>query len=288
MPEFKKTYNLVGVKIRVLANHGYFIKFCDDYLGSIPGHIKIPGSINITLGYRLGRMPSRSLKGGKKKIYSDNSIIDIRDKTICSYYPALPPYRRSGFLIIPIWKLLMRLGCCPMHGALVKSGDKLIAFFGPSQSGKSTLSLAAMAHGFSLLCDDHFFVKDSGKTLRIFPFAKKIKLKNPHKKPSLDPNKTEISLKKSYFRSKSLIIVFPRYSPKKKISLRPVSKKDALLKLIKDNLWFKSGQTGNIRKRKEKADSIFQVWEKSTFYELGYNDTNLAKGGLKILQSIIQ
>lgn len=286
MPVLKRVYNVGGFRINVLTNESYFLGLLDNCLGRSSAQRKTKGVFSVTLKISSRPFAFASDHSDKNIIHFENSIINISQRIIYSYYPSFPAAEQVGILFSPLWCLLIHLDYYPIHGALIKSNSSFIALLGPGGSGKSTLSSVSSMYGFSLICDDHFFVKNIEKSIKIFPFVKAIKVKNMHNKSSLNLANLKISLGKAYFLAKRLVIVFPRYSIKGRMRLCPVSKKSGVLKLIGDNLIFKTWQPDNKKDKMKMLDFIFQLEKKSSFYELTYNDSNIFSGGLKILHNI--
>jgi len=286
MPVLKRTYNAGGFRINVLASESYFIRLLDNYLNKIPLQTKALGVFNVTLKISSSPFAFTSLQSDKNIIHFENSLIDISQRIIYSYYPNLPAAEEAIILLNPLWYLLLYLDYYPLHGALIKSGSDFLAFFGPSGSGKSTLSSASCMYGFSLICDDYFFVKNTEKTIKILPFTKAVKVRNIHNKSPLNLDSLKISLKQAFFLTKSLVIIFPKYSLKKKMRLCSISNKQGVLNLMGDNLFLKTGQPDNKKSRIKMLDFIFQLGKKSSFYELVYNDSNIFSEGLQALDDI--
>lgn len=286
MPVFKKIYNTGSFRINVLTNENYFISLLDNCLGGSSTQTSSLDVFNVTL--KISNNPFTLASGQNKKniIHFQNSIIDTSQRIIYSYYPSFPAAEEAGILFSPLWCLLIYLNYYPMHGALIKSGSDFIAFFGPGGSGKSTLASASCMQGFSLICDDYFFVKNTEKTIKILPFVKTVKVRNIHKKSLLDLNNLKISPRQAYFLAKRLVIVFPRYSVKERMRLCPISNKYGILRLMGDNLILETGQPDNKKGKMKMWDFIFQLEKKLSFYELTYNDSNISSGELQILHKI--
>lgn len=286
MPVLKRVYNAGGFRINVLASGKYFIRLLDDYFRGSSTQTRSIGVFSVTLKISSRPFAFASGHSDKNIIHFESSIIDISQRIIYSYYPSFPAAEQAGILLRPLWYLLIYLDYHPMHGALIRSDSDFIAFFGPSGSGKSTLSTASSMYGFSLICDDYFFVKNTGKAIKIVPFVKAVRVRNIHNKSSLNLDSLKISLGQAYFLAKRLVIVFPRYSIKERMRLCPVSNKYGILRLMGDNLMLKTGQPDNKKGMMKMLDFIFQLEKKSSFYELAYNDSNIFSGGLQILHNI--
>jgi len=286
MPVFKRTYNAGGFRINVLTNESYFIKLLDNCLRVALTKTKTNGVFSVTLKILDKPLTIAPGKNNKNIVHFGNSIIDIPQRIIYSYYPSFPAAEEAVILLNPLWCLLLYLDYYPLHGALIKSGNDFLAFFGPSGSGKSTLSSASCMYGFSLICDDYFFVKNTEKTIKILPFTKVVKVRNIHNKSPLNLDSLKISLKQAFFLAKRLVIIFPKYSLKKRMRLCPISNKHGVLNLMGDNFFLKTGQPDNKKIRIRMLDFIFQLGKKSSFYELVYNDSNIFSGGLQALDDI--
>jgi hypothetical protein len=274
MPVIKKIYNAVGIRIKIITGNKIIIHLLDNYFDSAIGKRNIPGSFNATIYYQSNCLTGQQTAETKRTIRFKNSIINLPKRIIHSYCPKIPASEQTAILLEPLWQLLTRLGYYSLHGALIKSTNRLIAFFGPSGSGKSTLSSASLKHGFSLACDDFFFIKSVGKNIKIIPFAKKVKVKNIRKKTFLNLNDIRINSRKAYFLAKKMVIIFPRYSAKKKARLHSISKKYGILEVLKDNLALKI-EGMNKKDYVEISDLIFQIGEKTSFYELTYHDCDV-------------
>ena len=285
-PVLKKVYNTGGFRINVSTTEEHFIRLLDHYLKGSSTQAGTSGVFNVTLKISKKPFPFVSGKNDKNILNFENFTIDIPQKVIYSHYPNFPTAEQAGILLSPLWFLMVCLDYCPIHGALIKSSGDFIAFLGPGGSGKSTLSSASSMYGFSFICDDYFFVKNTKKTIKIIPFVKAVKVRNIHNKSPLNLNNLKISSGQAYFLAKRLIIVFPRYSANKKMCLSQVSNKYGVLKLIGDNLFLKTGQPDNKKARMKLLDFIFQLEKKSSFYELSYNDSNIFSGELKTLHNI--
>lgn len=282
----KRVYNAGGIRINVFTSEKYVIGLLDNYFKGSPTQTKTIGIFSATLKISSRPFAFASALRGKNIIHFNNSIIDISQRIIYSYYPNSPAAEEAYILLRPLWCLLIYLDYYPMHGALIRSNGNFITFFGPSGSGKSTLSLASSIYRFSLLCDDYFFVKNTEKAIKIIPFVKPVKVRNIHNKSSLNLDRLKISLAQAYFLAKKLIIIFPKYSLKKKMRLCSVSNKIGILKLIKENPILETEQPDNKKSKMKMLDFIFRLEKKSSFYELAYNDSNLFSGELKILHNI--
>jgi len=275
IPLIKKTYSAVGVKINIVTKRNGIIELLDEYFDSDVANYRCPGAIDVTLYYQT--VPPAKLHSARKNglFLSKGSIIDAKRRIIYSRCPRLPKAGQAAILLDPLWQLLLHLGYYPLHGALIRSGGRLIAVFGPSRSGKSTISSASLKYGFSLCCDDFFFVRNNGKNIEILPFAKKVKVRNIQRKTFLDPKRIGITSTKSRFSVKNMAALFPRYSLGKNARLSQLSKKLGIIRIIKENLALKNEQIGK-KRGAEMLDLIFRVGEKTNFYELTYHDWNIS------------
>jgi hypothetical protein len=273
----KKTYSAVGVKINIVTGENGIIELLDEYFDPDIANYRCPGAIDVTLYYQ--KVTPAKLHSARKNglfLYK-GSIIDAKRRIIYSQCPRLPRAGQAAILLDPLWQMLLHLGYYPLHGALIRSGRHLIAVFGPSRSGKSTIASASLKYGFSLCCDDFFFVRDNGKDIEILPFAKKVKVRNIQRKTFLDPERIGITSRKSRLSVKNIIVVFPGYSSQKNACLCGIPRKSGIFKVIEENLMLENKRI-NKEMSAEMLSLIFRLGEKTNFYELIYHDYNISGG----------
>ena len=187
----------------------------------------------------------------------------------------------------PIRFILAQQGLFPLHASVVcKNGDCLI-INGPQNSGKSTLALMFCQNGFTYLSDDDCFVRNTGslipfptkagltsKSITKFSLLKKYVIKN-----YLYGKKQRISLSRFFSPAnlktyKCKVLLFPRYKTHAKISLYPLSKNEALNRMIQEN----SSAYYNRGYKKIFVDNfqaLYEIVRKVRAFELIYNDRRL-------------
>jgi hypothetical protein len=81
------------------------------------------------------------------------------------------------FLLGPVWSILChQRGLLPLHAACVRSGDRVLAFAGPSGMGKSLLAAGLDLRGYPLLCDDAATFDAGETTIALLETASQAKL----------------------------------------------------------------------------------------------------------------
>ncbi len=277
MLSFTKSYVTPGLKIKVIANHKYFLDLIDEYCGQEMCKKTGNSTFNITLN--IFRRPFKPFPSSNRKdiIHFENSLIDIGRKEIYSYYPSFYMAGQPGILLRPLWCLLYYLGYYPLHAALVKKGKNFLAFFGPSGSGKSTFASFLAQQGFIFICDDHFFIKNTGRYFKIIPFMKMMRVRNAENKEGFKMGELNTEEWRSYFYAQNLIIMFPRYRQERTPRLKRISNKEGILLLMADNLVFRTGQPDNRVGQINMLDFLIRLEKKGRFFEISYNDKGLAQ-----------
>lgn len=149
------------------------------------------------------------------------------------------------------FNILKRLNLFHLHGsAVTKDGNGIIIPGGP-EDGKTTTALSFLRAGFKILSDDQVFLqkRDSGiyalgfddgifitnKTISFFPELKIFKEVPLYKKGR--QFKKRIEIKKLFPNSiaqktKISLIIFPKIVANQKTRLEPISKSQALIKML--------------------------------------------------------
>jgi len=276
MPIFKKTYNAGGFRIKVAADERYFIKLLDDYFWT-----ELPpsnsSSLRVTFNISSREIPVNLKKSGKKLIPYENSLIDVPRRTIYNYCPEAPYPEQVGILFRPLSCLMIYMGYYPLHGALSRAERDFVAVMGPSRCGKSTLSGRLALNGFSLLCDDCFFVRKTTDGFKIIPFYKRLNVKNISDQRIFRSGFGKSRSVKAFYNAKRFTVIFPNYSLKHKTGLRPLTRKEGALRLIGGNLALETGQPDNETSKKKMLQCLMQFKKGSDFFELTYRDRHLQK-----------
>jgi len=285
MPRFTKLYVNSGFRIKVAADNKHFLNILNDYCGQAKRGQNGNAAFKIGMEISCGVLPRAFKQNQPGVLRYENSLIDIKNKKIRSYYPRISKVDQAGILLRPLWCFLNHLGFYPLHGALIKRGEKFLTFMGPAGSGKSTFAFLLAQRGFTLICDDHFFIKEEGNRLKVAPFAKNIKIRSIEKKIGFKINSEKINQQKipAFYFAKEFFIIFPRYSSGDKTVLRRISNKEGALRLIYDNFVLKTGQADNRMGQMNLLNFFARLEKKSRFFELIYDDSHLAEAAALIL-----
>jgi len=276
MSIFKKTYHAGGFRIAIVADDRYFIKLLDDYFWTELPQLRL-SPLRITINISSREMPVNLKKYGKKLTPYENSLIDVPRRTIYTYCPDAPYPEQVGILFRPLSCLMICLGYYPMHGALSQAGRDFVAIMGPSRCGKSTLSGHLALNGFSLLCDDCFFVRKIADGFKIIPFYKRLNVKNISDQKIFRSGFGKSQSVKAFYNAKRFTVIFPDYSAKRKTRLSPVTRKEGALRLIGGNMALETGQPDNETSKKKMLQCLMQFEKGSDLFKLTYRDSYLRK-----------
>ena len=166
------------------------------------------------------------------------------------------------------------------HASTISKNNHSIMFTGDSGNGKSTLISILMANGYNVIADDFSPVLRSDFKTYCFPSAISIKEKSFNLIEQLYPdfiNYNEYYINELKGNVKYLppisketsancsSVIWVKYAKGTESSLKKVSIKDALKKILPD-AWISN---------KEVNAKAFLKWiEKTAFYELNYSDNN--------------
>ncbi len=202
--------------------------------------------------------------------------------------------------INPLVQLLGVQGYHFIHGALVSKDCDGVLICGANGSGKTSISMMLVKHGFQLLSDDKclyrtpvtFFpipqpIHATRELIRRIPVLKTRKIAgfmDPERdRQCIDGHSLFLGSRPRALRSKA--IVFPEFSGKKKPALRPLSPADAFERLLADRnntfhaAWSKKSAAGNIF-------AIHELTRSAPAYALTYNDRNLKNIGDRMLDLV--
>ena len=166
------------------------------------------------------------------------------------------------------------------HASTISKNNRSIMFTGDSGNGKSTLVSILMANGYNVIADDFSPVLRTDFKTYCFPSAISIKEKSYNLIEQLYPelksfNEYYINELKGNVKYLPPIsketsancssVIWVKYAEGTESSLKKVSIKDALKKILPD-AWISN---------KEVNANAFLKWiEKTAFYELNYSDNN--------------
>jgi len=190
----------------------------------------------------------------------------------------------------PLRFILAKRGLFSMHAAAVSKGEKAIIICGPQNSGKSTLALTLAHDGFDFLADDDCFIKLSknknllvclptktgfnSEVLAKYPGLKRHIIKDYHygKKQRLSLH--EVLAKKNTGPHACKMILFPKYSMRKKACLVSMPREKAIETLIKENQYYKNEYKDL---HVENFWTIYNLVKGAEAFEVLYNINSLAE-----------
>lgn len=190
----------------------------------------------------------------------------------------------------PLRFILAHYGLFFLHASAVCKGKDCILFSGKQSSGKTTLALSLAQNGFKFLADDDCFVKSSQRKNIIIPLPTKAGLTDklirrfPEFKQSVLKNyaygdKQRISLNNFSLYAKPQkyvckILLFPKFKAHTKITLNPLSKEEALRRLINENSSIYS-RPGYKKLSVNNFWTLYNFTNKVKAFEIIYSDEKL-------------
>jgi len=276
MTILKKTYNAGGFRIAIAADEQHFIRLLDDYFWTeLPRSYGSPMRVTINISGR--ELPVYPGKSRKNIISYEDSLIDVSRRMIYDYCPDAPYPDQVGMLFRPLSSLMIYMGYYPIHGALSRAGMDFVAILGPSGCGKSTISGNLALRGFSLLCDDCFFIKKVADGFTIIPFYKRLNVKNISDRDIFRAGFSKPQHIKASYTAKRFNVIFTQYSAKRDTGLTPLTRKAGALRLIGGNMALETGHPDNEATKRKMLKCLMQFEKSSTFYKLTYKDRCLRK-----------
>ena len=209
-------------------------------------------------------------------IYKNNQIVGSWDSTQLHEFQG----KFSMELICSFYNKTEHDWMGVFHASTISKNNRSIMFTGDSGNGKSTLVSILMANGYNVIADDFTPVLRTDFKTYCFPSAISIKEKSYNLIEQLYPelksfNEYYINELKGNVKYLPPIsketsancssVIWVKYTEGKESSMKKVSIKDALKKILPD-AWISN---------KEVNANAFLKWiEKTTFYELNYSDNN--------------
>lgn len=245
---------------------------------------------------------SRVVYSGTKKLlcHLKDNIAEIRvdyknSRVKGAIYEVREEYKETivgAVFIEPLRFIFARYGLFFLHAAAVAKGRDCVLISGLQNSGKTTLSMILARNGFDFLADDDCFVKFKSNESILFPFPTKIgfsdKLLTTYPELKKDVASNPRWAKKYRISSRNIfssngsdktyacrVILFPKYSNESDVSLKKVSKRDALYRIIgenKDIYYIK----GHKELALENFRTLYNLTNKTDSFELLYNDKILS------------
>lgn len=192
-----------------------------------------------------------SLGNSLARILADPKTGEIRGD-IYNYKESLKERILDLVFTQPLHYILRYRGFYFLHASAICKDHQIVLITGPQDCGKSTLAITLSQNGFGFLTDDKCFLKISKKGISIIPLPFKVGISDEYLKrhPELKKyivkkyrfgkkqrfSKIHISKVDNILDVKFKMILFPKYQKSKAISIRPLSKKDALNRLEKEHL----------------------------------------------------
>lgn len=203
---------------------------------------------------------------------------------------------KSNFFLVGLIHLLAQYGYYDLHGAGLINNGCGVLFLGPSGSGKSSLALNLVKEGWHYASDDSAVMKAHDNHVSVLSFRKnfyvdptaaerfpELKREINHQ-GQLNGDKYFIDLQKIWpgqFQAQLVPgkIIFCQVSGKQASRIRPLTKKDALLRLLPQSASIFFNQSFAI----QQIDTLKQLIEQADCYHLEagfdvYDDPHKAAG----------
>ena len=188
----------------------------------------------------------------------------------------------------PLQFILAYHGFFFLHASMVAKNRSCILIAGPQDCGKSSIALILAKNGYNLLSDDDCFIKSTKSRVQVFPFPTKIGVSKQILK--LYPGLAKHIIKDYCYGTKKRIsmqaisksshtnwcqcksIIFPRYKTARKASIRRISQREAVKKLLD------SGRKASSEQQfKKRFWNIYVLAKEASLFELTYNDNRLSE-----------
>lgn len=251
------------------ANYTYNHRICDNN--------RLEGSVSHPLSEIITDPWAKTIQGTISPLFKPDSFSQERLLDIALFQPLRYILSHHGYFF---------LHCAAIYN---NAGGVLIA--GPQNSGKSTIAVALLKHGFNFYCDDKMFLLDDpDNCLRILPLPTKVGIGNPGcpiwkpylEKANLSPfgNKHRFSRYHltewpypEIVRARS--IVLPCYETKTtQGNVTEISNEDALGMILQENFHLPDQCLFTYSAEKQRNILHKLVYQSKTFL-LHYNEENL-------------
>lgn len=102
--------------------------------------------------------------------YYGRHLVSTDGRSIASALPSVPPARWQRLFFAQVLPLASALnGLCLFHGSAVALGGHVVAFVGPSGSGRTSLTAQLVALGASFVTDDVLALETAGAGVVVHP-----------------------------------------------------------------------------------------------------------------------
>jgi hypothetical protein len=168
---------LLGSRFQFQSNSEALLGIVDSAYGGVPPHKLSAVAPRMRIGLQLSSSkprhkrseppPLQLLSGaglvGGATGSSTFVLMDAAARSACVNVPAqmlrFPYHIRYELIEFAVFTLATRVqGLIPLHGACVAKGPRGVVLMGASGSGKSTVSLQCLLHGFDFVSEDSTFV----------------------------------------------------------------------------------------------------------------------------------
>lgn len=178
-----------------------------------------------------------------------------------------------------------------LHSSCVAKDSEAVLFPGQSESGKSTLSLSLVRSGFKYLSDDDIILKQRGKYIECLSFLTPVKIKdglikyfpeikNKDLKGVAKGQKNKVDIHRIFpgsFQDKAIprLIIFPKFNKKSMTRIMPLSKQEAMQRLMTEEFRIFRGQYEHISRRYFRI--LSKLINQVKTYQLFYKDEDIEK-----------
>jgi len=282
---YHKIYEDSHFYIRISTNSKPVLTLADNFLDLAPPVARTKKGRRISLRLILNVGREETLKGGHVRI--DQRTATVRARIPC-FQERHKEYIAETYITQPIRSLLAGRGLFFLHAAAVRNKAYGVLIAGEQDCGKSTVSLALCRDGFYHLTDDKCFIRERRGDFSVVCLPTKIGFRTAMLKifPSIKDMLIEgyrYGAKQRFSRADAIsgsihsevrykLLLFPRYSRKKSAALKPITKEDALYRLLSESF--------GVRDKRQTAQNFAALSMLVTYtdaYELTYNDLQLEK-----------
>ena len=288
---YRRSYRGSALRIDIRADRKFFITMLGRYLSFSACPKQCKSSIKVV--FYLSAQKQAPVNDGSGMIsFNDHCSIDVNKREIRILVSQKYSNRRkmdhNDILVRPLSCLLNSLGYYAIHASSVYKNETFVVFSGPGGRGKSTLSCVLSLRGFKHLCDDMVFIGERKNGIELVPLKTRVKIDNQERKSFIDVKSIDTDDMPALSRHKKLFFIFPKYTGDLRPKLKPISRKEGIVRLISDNMVLETGQPDNRTAKISNLDFICRLGNKTPFFEIYYNDRNLLESGQMIEKLIVR
>jgi hypothetical protein len=168
---------LLGSRFHFQSNSEALLRIVDSAYGGVPPHKLSAVVPRMRIGLQLSSSKPRHKRSEPQPLQLLSGAEFVGGATGSSTFVLMDAAARSAFVNVPaqmlrfpyhiryeliefaVFTLATRVqGLIPLHGACVAKGPRGVVLMGASGSGKSTVSLQCLLHGFDFVSEDSTFV----------------------------------------------------------------------------------------------------------------------------------